>query len=330
MSSLFEVLQDVRADPSLQYYVPLSERFFDYLVSVPYQTVETHSQYTDGYIEDNKFPVIYRWSETYRKSIIAKFSRLDEWYIDNRSDVSLISFTGSSRGLTVDKHWEILNQGKVKLMKSLRYVLKRPFNYVTTVEPHPGYGRNRGYAHSHMALFHGLTDEDQEKLKKKWASYGFGSYKHGLQIRVTESQDEIKDLKNYLLKYISKSWIETGGKYSKAHWDKHLFIFNAVAWENQYRFWGASRKLSDVMKYREDIREPECHEDLIYSNPHTCFRVGFQDANLCQEGTNLWMADEDKIEEVKAKHIGWAKQCFDLDVTDSIDFRITGKQKYEY
>lgn len=290
---LLDILNEIRQDSQLQHYIKTSERFFYYLIDVPYQKMKITSQFPSGYREENEFSVIYRWSDVYRKSIIAKFILLNNWFKENQGDLSFITLTGSSRGLNVEEHWRTLLADKIKLMRSLRRIIKHQFCYIWVCEPHPGDGMNRGYPHIHMIVFSSLTDHQQDRLKHLWASYGFGNYENGLVIEVEKSQQDIKDLKNYLIGYISKSWIETGGRYSKTHWDKHLFIFNAVAYEKQFRFWGSSRDLSRIMRYQKPL---PCEE-----NKKECMDVEFFDADMCQFGTKIWKPDEDLIEQMNQR-----------------------------
>jgi hypothetical protein len=52
----------------------------------------------------------------------------------------------------------------------------------------------------------------------------------------------IHPLRNYLMKYLAKTFIET-----IPDWAPEELVFNAIAWWEGYRFFGCSRDLSRVM-----------------------------------------------------------------------------------
>jgi hypothetical protein len=54
---------------------------------------------------------------------------------------------------------------------------------------------------------------------------------------------DISSLRNYLMKYLAKTFIET-----MPDWTPEELVFNAIAWWEGYRFFGCSQDLSRVMK----------------------------------------------------------------------------------
>lgn len=52
---------------------------------------------------------------------------------------------------------------------------------------------------------------------------------------------EIKSLRNYLLKYLAKTFVET-----IPEWTPEELVFNAIAWKQGYRFFDCSWDLSDI------------------------------------------------------------------------------------
>jgi hypothetical protein len=53
----------------------------------------------------------------------------------------------------------------------------------------------------------------------------------------------IFSLRNYLMKYLAKTFIET-----MPDWSPEELVFNAIAWKKGHRFFGYSRDLSNVMR----------------------------------------------------------------------------------
>jgi hypothetical protein len=150
-------------------------------------------------------------------------------------------------------------------------------------------GLNNGYPHIHGIVFDDVTEKDQEKLKRWWEKKGIGDHDHGI---VFEKAEKIRNVKNYIMKDMAKSWIRTEGRFSEEFkWDKDVFLFNFIMWKNTYRYWGASKELSNVMK--RDI--PFCLSggsfsvDLVDSDdePHNIFERDAEEAITLSNERNM-------------------------------------------
>ncbi|MCX6699094.1 MAG: hypothetical protein NTV68_04070, partial [Methanomicrobiales archaeon] len=103
-----------------------------------------------------------------------------------------------------------------------------------------------GYPHIHAGFFTEFTDGEKDRLKNHWSHVvEAGDYKHGLDFSVGSNykNGEISSLRNYLMKYLSKTFVET-----IPEWSPEELVFNAIAWKKHYRFFGCSRDLSQIMK----------------------------------------------------------------------------------
>jgi hypothetical protein len=298
--SLFSVYEQVKNDPACaiffrdQHYNP--QTFFRYLTEVPFQKISVRKISASEGVQVTEFPVVDRFSETYRKSIIAKFCQLEEWYEDKLPAITFVTLTARN---TPDK------EHFFKRLFHMRHLFFNHFtklkkDYVWVVEPHltsklldrvprASYGSNRGYPHIHGFIFDSVSDHDQDKLKKWWSKQKWvADYEHGIKFEVPE---EIKNVKNYILKDMAKSWISIEGKFSeKFKWDKDTFIFNMIMWKNQYRFWGSSRNLSKVMARNVEF----CLDLPVFSvgfvadaNDYEIFKRGPNEARELTRNKNL-------------------------------------------
>ena len=100
--------------------------------------------------------------------------------------------------------------------------------------------------HIHAGYFTEFADAEKDRLKNHWSRViGAGDYKHGLDFSFEQmhKSGEIKSLRNYLLKYLTKTFVET-----IPEWTPEELVCNAIAWKQGYRFFGCSWDLSDAMK----------------------------------------------------------------------------------
>lgn len=210
---------------------------------------------------------IHRWTETYQRSMVAKFCRLDEWIRDNPN----VSKVATMLTLTVYqtsesekndgsysrkiKGRDISYQESLKLLlvsrKKLLNVLRNRYpgiNYVWILEPH-----KTGNAHCHLLILKELSEPEQNSLKELWSrKYQAGSRKHGVKISESKKTDEIVSMKNYLMKYMGKQFgIGSDG------WSKGDLLFNAMMWYTKTRMWGASKELTAVMRKPEIVSDVE-------------------------------------------------------------------------
>ena len=292
MSGLFGVLNEIKNSPDLSFYYSDCFKFFDYLQQVQFLSIKAMYGFKDGSISESEFEVVYRWSETYRRSIMAKFYKLQEWFEQNPQDVTFLTLTASSKNRTIEDCFRILIDSRTKLMKVIRRIIKHKFDYVWVFEPHES-----GHPHIHMILFKKLNSDEQIHLRHLWEKYEAGSFEHGLDFEVREHQENIRNLKNYLISYLGKSWTDTGSKYKKQSWTKEQFIYNMVAWKNQFRFWGCSRALSKVMAYVPD--------EILKYNPKVCYRTIMKDTYDNLAVGEIWKADDKLLSNLKEKYEKW-------------------------
>lgn len=75
-----------------------------------------------------------------------------------------------------------------------------------------------------------------------------GYYQHGFNFSFEQNfkNGEVASLRNYLLKYLAKTFIE-----SIAGWSPEELVFNSIAWNEGYRLFGCSRDLSTAIKRKK-------------------------------------------------------------------------------
>lgn len=211
-----------------------------------------------------KIPYVHRWTETYRKSILAKFYKLEEWTKENYSGVvtmfSLTTYGGKSKlnggsysrmvkghDVTIDENFSLLKKSCAKLLDLIRH--KHPgINYFWVMENH----EDTGYVHRHLVFFHEFTQAEQDSFIELWSrKYQAGSRKHGLKISSKNSNGSIQSIRNYLMGYMSKQF-GTGEPWTSAE-----KLFNAAMWKTKTRMWGCSKELTAVMRKPETVSDVE-------------------------------------------------------------------------
>lgn len=228
-------------------------------------------------------PLLNRWHPKRRTAWIAKMHTVAKWYDANRIDgCTLITLTGyqENSGLSFYDTWDNITSSRVKLLKILRKYLGK-VSYFWVVEPHTQ--NETGYPHFHLAVFadidnnikdsfgEGMEDKLRRLYSEEWQT---GSHTYGLDFAPMKGDNSIKDLKNYLMKYISKGYI------GDEIWSPGELIFNAHLYgathgnrppkdgempdlkgnyTKKYRLIGMSRDLSALIKpYEED------KEDIVW------------------------------------------------------------------
>jgi hypothetical protein len=222
--------------------------FKNYLKTTAQSTFIIHSQYSDCNTSPTsrvrEVGYIHRWTAVYRDAVISKMYQLERWYQDNPCAVTMATFTTYQDGKYSQKH-----VGKYTINQAFR-ILKRSWNlvrmnlryyspeleFVYFYEPHKS-----GYPHLHVLFFGNLSSDVQNKIKLLWSEkYKAGSFSHGVKF------DEIKNLKsvkNYVIKYMAKIL-----RSDINAWTNGELYFNAIIWQDGFRLWGASQKLSKVME----------------------------------------------------------------------------------
>jgi len=246
-------LSGLKYHPKLRRYHPLCWKFLEYL-----RDKENIQILIKGYdskkedLVDAVKPYMHRWKPEYMKARIAKFYLLDEWAKNNPLPLSLLTFTTyhdsayarrkRGKGYTIEESWGTLKTGFRKTSLLIRNKIRKGVRYFWITEPQS----ESGYPHIHAGYFTEFTDAEQDRLKNHWSRIvKAGDYKHGLDFSFEQNhkQGEVKSLKNYLMKYLAKTFVET-----IPDWTPEELVFNAIAWKEGYRFFGCSRDLSDAMK----------------------------------------------------------------------------------
>ncbi|MGA2824181.1 MAG: hypothetical protein ABSE72_11720 [Bacteroidales bacterium] len=261
-------LLQVKRHSKLNRYFPLCWQFIEYL-----RHKEKIQFIIEGYDSriDNLvtyvLPYIHRWKPEYMKARLAKFYKLDEWAKTNPLPLSLLTFTTyhnsayarrkRGKGFTIDESWDILKNGYWKASMLIRNKIRKGVPYFWIAEPQP----ESGYPHIHAGYFTEFTNPEKDRLKNHWSRViEAGDYKHGLDFSFEQMHQsgEVKSLRNYLMKYLAKTFVET-----IPNWTPEELVFNAIAWKQGYRFFGCSRDLSHAMK-RPVIDDP-CYTWLTTS-----------------------------------------------------------------
>lgn len=217
-------------------------------------------------------PYVHRWTNIYRKSILAKMYQLEAYLGNEVSDLEFISLTAYQKDSNRLQNLHDLCEYRKKLLDLLRWKFGT-IDYVWMFEPHES-----GYPHLHLVYFKKLTDAEKESLKKLWSEkYGMGSYDVGLKFSTPRASDNgffvegtIGRIRGYLMKYLAKglnhdteSFHEyvINGKSVKLDMSLHELLFNSLLKKTKTRLWGCSRNFSKIMKRPEpeqSVKDWEC------------------------------------------------------------------------
>lgn len=142
------------------------------------------------------------------------------------------------KDLSIQESLDLLKASRTKFLNVLRN--RYPgINYVWVLEPH-----ETGYVHCHLVVFREFSDEVQEAIKRLWSEkYRAGSFERGVEVTSKRSDESIKSIRNYLMKYMTKQF----GK-GEEPWTDGELLFNAMIWATGTRMWGASKQLTEVMR----------------------------------------------------------------------------------
>ena len=215
-----------------------------------------------------------RWCPSRRRDLSIKMDRLSHWFeLQEDRPVTMITLTSGRRDLSISGQWYDLNKSKKKLQDLIRKYYG-DIDYFWVPEPHKD-----GYVHYHMAVFAEVDNNTkdkrgegiEDKLRNLWSKkYGTGSHTYGLDFSHKKGDGKIKDLKNYLSKYLAKGFLID-------KWTPGMLKFNANLWETGYRMYGASKRIREVMNINDEkpsqtvwlettIVEPEEIQETIVDN----------------------------------------------------------------
>jgi hypothetical protein len=209
----------------------------------------------------------HRWTTLYRKKLLAKLYRLDEYIKDHPTPVTLMTLTtyhdlkyregDDSPRLSIPEAFVVLKQSWKKLSMIIRKRMPGT-EYIWIVEP-----QKSGYPHLHVTLFTDVSIEEQDGIKKQWAKYQAGDYEHGAQFEIRQPEDSIESMRNYLMKYIAKGFVSTGSRFGENKWTPAELVFNALVWDGGYRTFQPSRGLQKYMGWTPG------KDDAIYWHTNT-------------------------------------------------------------
>ena len=215
-----------------------------------------------------------RWCPTRRNELSGKLNRLTHWFeLQEDRPVTMITLTSKRRDISIADSWRDLNYSKEKLQK-LIHKYYGDVDHFWVSEPHKD-----GYVHYHMAVFADVDNNTkdkrgegiEDKLRNLWSKkYGTGSHTYGLDFSHKKGDGKIKDLKNYLSKYLAKGFLID-------KWTPGMLKFNANLWKTGFRMYGASKRIREVMNIKDEkpsqtvwlettIIEPEEIQETIVDN----------------------------------------------------------------
>jgi len=209
-------------------------------------------------------PLLNRWHAQRRVTWVAKLHELTQWYIASHPGCTMISLTGYQEGLTVYQTWDSINSSREKLLKIVNKYLGK-VDYLWVVEPHTEKGT--GYPHYHLVVFKDISIELEDKLRNLYSEvWKTGSHTYGLDFKRLSGNEGIKNLKNYLMKYISKGYLTQAG------WSKAELLFNAYLWGASHGYYGDKLERSEfnerkiyrligMSRHLSKMLQPEREED---------------------------------------------------------------------
>jgi hypothetical protein len=246
-------LGKIKNSPKFSKYHKLCFSFLSYLRDKENLNIVIMGYDTDK--EDVEFyerPYMHRWKPEYMKARLAKLYKLEEWANQHPLPVTMLSFTtyhdslyarrSIGRGYSIEDSWAVLKVGFRKSTVLIRNKIRKNVPYLWVVEPQP----ESGYPHIHAGFFTEFTDYEQKRLQNHWANVvKAGSFKHGLEFSFdkTHKPGEIFSMRNYLMKYMAKTFVE-----SIPDWSPEELVFNAIALHDGYRLFGSSNDLAKVME----------------------------------------------------------------------------------
>lgn len=191
---------------------------------------------------------LHRWKTEYKKRIYAKLRQLNPWYEQNRTPLTMATFTTRQRGLSIPEQVDLLRLSFNKAKKLLNKYLGK-FPYFWIVEPHKS-----GYAHIHMLIFKSIPRALRYKVASAWSgSYGAGGYKDSLKFSISKTQRSLGSAGAYVFKYIEKTLeYDLLSNPDSGYFKLSCWVWKMSKRNTDYtgvRFWGCSRDLSEVMAY---------------------------------------------------------------------------------
>jgi len=207
-----------------------------------------HGQLANGSLVQCEIPYIHRWTDIYRKSVLARLYKMEEWFNEHPSHVTMLSLTTYQDGnfsiiekghsVDIPESFQILKESWKKLSMLIRNRIRNNIDYFWVFEPHMKH--DTGYPHLHILIFTEFTPQEQERIRNLWYSkYQAGSYEYDVDFTIVQPEEAIKNIRNYLMKYLATTFVKTGSKFDDSpDWTKGQLVFNTITWDKAYRLWG--------------------------------------------------------------------------------------------
>lgn len=258
------------------YEFQVCNEFLDYIDKTHDSHIIANGIAKNGKHIDHDFGYPHRYTEKYIKGRFAKLYLLDDWYKLNQSlPMTFLTLTTTDKPdnmLHLDEGHQLhsIHDSFERLQKGKRLLFRemlrkhKGLQYVSVTEP-----QKSGNPHNHIIIFATFPIEEQIEYRKMWEKWNIGSFEHGLDFDERQKSGKIKSLRNYLMKYMAKSFIDYKSKYDKPIWNKEQLLFNAVAWKYGFRTWCASHKLTQIMSYKPEHVDGIEWTDVILTTPDT-------------------------------------------------------------
>jgi hypothetical protein len=198
---------------------------------------------------------VHRWKDGYLKKRLARLYKLRDWFLSQASqEVTMITLTVPHNinkwgkkvniGHNIIQSWENLKQGWNRLRMCQVFKSR---DFLIVYEPHP----ETGYPHAHLMVFTSFFDDEIKHIKELWHAMTGADLENGVNFNPGVG---IKHVIAYLMKYMAKTLYHTIHEWTPEEW-----LFNAIAHEKRYRFFGVSNKLSKAMRLEKDSEDTvEC------------------------------------------------------------------------
>jgi len=272
-SAYFKHLRDLRTQKNHKQAAHIKADFNEYLDRTANSAMVFHGV-NMAYFEPvtSRGEYIHRWTDRYRRRLLARFYKLDDWFKANPCNTTMMTLTTRHEGFLPDQY-ALLQESYNKLRTNMRQPsFLGKFSYFYVLEPHKD-----GYVHLHMLIFKELSQEHQDRIKGLWANkYGVG-VEEALDFEIKTVEGGLESPKNYLMKYLEKTF-----KDADTDFNSSFFLFSAVAWHmgqrnNDYkpiRFWNSSRDLQKIMSLDkdDDLKDIEWYKVEI-STPDSDFTM---------------------------------------------------------
>jgi len=196
------------------------------------------------HIKKIEMEVLTRWKKAYKNRVLARFYKLNDYLKESGTDYTFCTFT-TRQDMTLEEQYEFIKAKFRKLRDVMRKEIGK-FDYVWVTEAH-----KTGYAHIHMLAFCIIPDKMQEHYKELWQNKYEAGDKKGMDFSTSADKGQLRSVKNYIMKYISKTL--------DCLTENAEMLHNAVAWHMSrrsnvnskgFRFYGMSKNLTSVCSLR--------------------------------------------------------------------------------